>query len=267
MSSPIGFGFKQEWQFFINEHALFLKKLEHFYETSSKIFIREFLTTCEADGVVFYLGRLCLEDFNEILLLCANGYGFGGMKILRGLFERAVLAAYVAKHPDCAEAFMEYDHIYLGETVNGLKDTVDLGRLFSPDKIKEIEESYEKVEHKFQAPLCEKCGTTQTQHSWSKLSLASMAARVGMGELYLQCYFDPTMQTHASVSAITLRMKEDKDGAIIFDSEPQRGKAKLVLMNAHILMVHVLDTQNRYFDLKLDKDVEERNKDFTAVWG
>ena len=189
------------------------------------------------------------------------------VEILRGLFERAVIAAYLAKKPDCAEAFMEYDHVYLGTTVNNLKNTIDIGRLFSRDKIKEIEESYKRVEHKFREAFCENCGTTQTQRSWSTVNLASMAAQVGMGELYLQCYFDPTLQTHSAVSSITLRMKEDTDGGIMFDSEPQREKAKLVLMNAHIVMAHVLDAQNRYFKLSLDEEVEERNRDFTAVWG
>jgi hypothetical protein len=32
---------------------------------------------------VFTFGVMCWEDFEEILLLGANGYGFGCLKILR----------------------------------------------------------------------------------------------------------------------------------------------------------------------------------------
>jgi hypothetical protein len=35
-------------------------------------------------------GRMCMEEFFEILLMCGNGYGIGAEKILRGFWEKAV---------------------------------------------------------------------------------------------------------------------------------------------------------------------------------
>jgi hypothetical protein len=37
-------------------------------------FLRELTDPSSVDKAVLYLGRLCVEDFNEILVLCANGY-------------------------------------------------------------------------------------------------------------------------------------------------------------------------------------------------
>ena len=42
------------------------------------------------DRVLFWLGNVCREDFSEILLLAANGYGIGALKLFRGLYERVV---------------------------------------------------------------------------------------------------------------------------------------------------------------------------------
>ena len=40
------------------------------------------------------LGRICVEEFNEILLLAGNGRGVGALKVLRGMFERAVYVRF-----------------------------------------------------------------------------------------------------------------------------------------------------------------------------
>ncbi|MHA1402099.1 MAG: hypothetical protein ACTSQE_17265 [Candidatus Heimdallarchaeaceae archaeon] len=84
----IVFGFPHEWEAFLKRHSTLTDKLKLLFETLDKVFIREVKTDKEADRVVFFMGRLCVEDFMEILLLCGNGYGIGGMKLLRGLYER-----------------------------------------------------------------------------------------------------------------------------------------------------------------------------------
>lgn len=50
-------------------------------------------------------------DGTSILLLGMNGYGFGAQKILRGMYERAVTAAFLHRHPDQVDAFLDFGHI------------------------------------------------------------------------------------------------------------------------------------------------------------
>jgi hypothetical protein len=50
-----------------------------------------------ADRVVFYLGRVAADDFSELLILSGNGYGIGALKVLRGMYERVVTAAFIMK--------------------------------------------------------------------------------------------------------------------------------------------------------------------------
>ena len=82
-SGVVGFGLPNEWGIFIRTHPVLVAKLEILFGMFHKVFIREIQTEEPADRAVFFLGRLCVEDSMEILLLCGNGYGVGGLKRTR----------------------------------------------------------------------------------------------------------------------------------------------------------------------------------------
>ena len=77
-------------QQFAKSHHEFLLRIPKLVELSNKTFNRVWATAEPLDRVVFTFGVMCWEDFEEILLLGANGYGFGCLKILRGMYERLV---------------------------------------------------------------------------------------------------------------------------------------------------------------------------------
>src|SRR5438552_15318388 len=58
--------------------------------------------------VMYSLVRLVIEDFNEVILLAAKGTTTGAMKILRGIFERAVTVCYLEKHSEQIDLFVDY---------------------------------------------------------------------------------------------------------------------------------------------------------------
>ncbi len=88
MSPKITFGRPDEQEAFVESHRLFFERFLNLQAALNIAFRREETTSGLADMVVFFLGRLCVEDFTEILLLCGNGYGMGAMKLLRGMYER-----------------------------------------------------------------------------------------------------------------------------------------------------------------------------------
>ncbi len=183
-------GFSDEWRAFFDRHPLWPDKLRLLHNTSEKVFIRQFEPRNPSDKVVFFIGRLCVEDFNEIFLLCGNGYGFGALKILRSLYERAVTLGYIAKHPDQAETFLEYHHIHKGKMLKHAKKF--LGEFLDqipPKEIKNIEELHKRYEDKFQEPICKKCNKYRTRFSWSPLDLYSMAKKADMEQLYFAGYY------------------------------------------------------------------------------
>ena len=61
------------------------------------------------DIVVYGLGRLCLEDFAEILFLAEHDYGYAAIKLLRGLYERVVVNETIVENPEVEAArFFDY---------------------------------------------------------------------------------------------------------------------------------------------------------------
>ncbi len=266
-SKPLTIGFKEEWKIFFDNHPLWPEKYKLLTSTLTKIFIREVITSSPADRVVFHLGRLCVEDFNEIFLLCGNGYGIGGLKILRGLYERVVTLGYIADNPNQAEPFLEYHHIHKNKMLIHAEKIFDLEKTIGAKEILTTKENYKIYKNKFQEIACKKCKTKRTMLSWSKLDTASMAKKIGLDGLYFPGFFYPTLQTHATPISLMARMKDRENGNIGFDEGAQHEWASKSLITAHNLMIYVLMIQNTYFELNIDSEIEERKSDFQEMWG
>src|SRR5438270_8496728 len=113
----VGFGHPSEWKYFEEAYPVFIQKVSPLVETLQKVFTRKIEGAApDADRVVIHLGLLCAEDFREILLLCANGYGIGGLRILRSLYEKAITADYLSTHPDEAGNFLDYSWVHIRKT-------------------------------------------------------------------------------------------------------------------------------------------------------
>lgn len=266
---PHTVGFPEEWDYFFKSHPHWGESFINLHSTLDKIFIREFEPGNSADKVVFYLGRLSVEDFNEVFLLCANGYGFGGLKILRGLYERTVTAAYISKNPEEAKQFLEYHFIHQGKMLNHAKSFFgNFEDQIDRNEIEDAEKKYTLYQQQFKEPLCKKCKTYRTRFSWSTLDLLSMAKKADfdLDNLYFPGYFFPTIQTHATPSSLMSRLKIKEDGNISFVVDSQRGWSERALLAAHNILLRVMLIQDKHFNLGLDAEIEERGNDFMATW-
>lgn len=133
---PIGIGDEEAQKRFLKQNAVFLKECTKLYALLEKVFIRSLVSARAenqvesigegielaeaeqtavrnrrmAEVVVFYLGRAAADDFGELMILAGNGRGFGAYKILRGMYERIVTAAFIAKYPSEAPSFLSYSY-------------------------------------------------------------------------------------------------------------------------------------------------------------
>jgi len=219
-----------------------------------------------ADRVVWGLGHASGEDFKEMLVLCSNRCGLGAMKVMRGMYERTVTQRYIAIHPDEAQAFLDYHSVHQRKAFRHLQAIPEAKALFSAKQIQDIESNYEAVKGKFQETLCDKCGTLRTQISWSQLDIAAMARKAGNGldTLYASCYYFPTILAHSTVSSVGAYVRGTEDDEIAFESDAQAEHVTGALIGGCCLMLHVLDTQNTYFKLGLDKEIQDREADLKA---
>ena len=112
------FGVPAEWRAFHERHPEWEEVQPRLKKALEHAFIRQVAVDEKGRHVIFALGRLAVEDFAEFLLLCGNGHGVGGLKILRGMYERVVTALYLARHPEQVDAFLDYDYIHQRQLLN-----------------------------------------------------------------------------------------------------------------------------------------------------
>jgi hypothetical protein len=105
------FGNPKEWALFRKHHGSFFKVAPELQDLIEKLFRDQPSADTAQRKLVFLLGCLCWEDFREILLLCSNGYGIAASRILRSLYEHAVTAHHIAKHPENADLFDDFVHV------------------------------------------------------------------------------------------------------------------------------------------------------------
>lgn len=258
-------GYESEWANFFKRHPEWPNIYNSLIATMKNIFIRKIDLSNLADKTVFFIGRLCVEDFNEIFLLCGNSYGFGALKILRGLYERTVTMAFISANPDEASAFRNYYFVQTRKTLSHAKELIRDNNEIKK-KLEEVEDSYQKCKNDYLEIVCEKCRTTKIRFSWSKLDLASMARKVDLDRLYYFGYAFPTLQTHATFSSILERLKVAGDNSISFDEGLQPEWADTALITAHDILINVFIIQNTHFKLKLESEIESRKIEFINFW-
>jgi hypothetical protein len=217
------------------------------------------------DRVVFLLGRACVEDFFEILVLAANGYGFGGLKVLRSLYEKAVVARFLDSHPDLVQDFADYFNVTQGKLMRSLESV--LGQeAFDRNDREAVENRYRAVKERFKNEECKECGHARYR-TWVAEDLVTMASQFTiLKRLLPTAYYIPMGHTHASMVTLAERL-EIKNGLLEFSITARRDKADHALTFGHAVLMDVLDLQVSRFRVEgLAEAVKVCEKDFDDIW-
>lgn len=264
----IQFGFKEEWDGFGKRNALFLERWENLREAIHLTFDQGQTVVGPEDRVIYFLGRVCCEDFYEILLLAGNGYGFAAQKVLRGIYERAVTMTYLSQHPDEVDAFLNYHAIAQHKLAAAIRKSYGSEKL--PKHMqKDVEVEYNKVKENYRVTDCKACGTTRINHTWSKLDFVTMAHRTGsLGKLIVQAYYIPLSQAHSTVWSVISRTEITETG-LGFNPDAQPKEADSALRTAHNIILRVIEHQWTHF--KMGQELLDQraicNKDYMEIWG
>jgi hypothetical protein len=269
MSEGLGarFGIPESWAAFGKLYPEFLKRFENLKRALDVAFTRDLTTSEPVDRVVLFLGRLCVEDFFEILLLVGNGYGDGALKILRGMYERVVTARYLDMHPDMTSQFLDFHWVQQHKVTNAIRRIYGEKALPS-ERVEEVESNYQRVKDGFQVELCEQCGRRGLGYTWSSLDFVSMAHATGStGRLIALGYYLPMRESHSTAGAILHRLQAEADGRVVFDGGPQWKEADAALSTAHNLLLNILDLHKEHFNLQgLEQPLAVCLADFGEVW-
>jgi hypothetical protein len=267
VNQKIIFGDEDHWAEAQRRNSKFFDLFPHLLDLLHLTFSRQLIETKPIDRVVFTLGRCCVEDFFEIILLAGNGYGIAAAKILRGLYERAVTMVYLIDQPEEVDNFLQYHHIQehkLAQAIiqNNGEEAVN----------KEIREEREKhfnaVKDNYMIDDCKKCGTLRLNHTWSKLDVVSMARKTPWLKKYLVLgYYIPMSYAHSTVHSMLARLEENPEGGMSFNPEAQPKQADDSLRTAHILILYIVREQYRHFKLKDPENLGQRAElEFKEIW-
>src|SRR5712664_3122300 len=134
-SASILYGFPEEWKAFASSHLEFTRRFENLAKAIDITFQRIHQTTGPTERTIYFLCRLAVEEFMEILLLCANGYGIGAQKLLRGMYERAVTARYLFKHPEETDNYLAFHRLTDHKLMVAIQSTMS-PEIFSQEQVK-----------------------------------------------------------------------------------------------------------------------------------
>jgi hypothetical protein len=291
--NPFFIGKLEEQRHFAARNSAFIKIYNNLCDTYEKVILRTIhAPTAEQDArlrqldpadpeytqidievlaarIVYFLGHLSIEDFQELLTLSVNGYGYGALKLLRGLYEKTVTAMYLSKNTKQVRDYADYMFIQAHKIMSRAREgNPDLDSRYSPEYLAELKAGYERAKEKLKETVCRKCGAPRVQLSWSRLDMATMAKQVGEGidDLLLKCYLEPTAHSHATPLSLAERVTGTPNGGISFNHEPQRDRADLALFYAHRLMIYNIEVQNDYFELGLGQEIVQCAKECAEVW-
>lgn len=267
MATQVAFyGFPDECYKFGQRHPLWNEIMGNLEKAMNLAFTRVAVMDV-ADKFVHLFGRVVLEDFFEITLVCYHGYGVAASKLVRSMYEYAVTLHYLHEHPDEAETFLAYHLVQQNKLLSRVIETFGES-ILPPDQIAEIQRKASEVKEDFMVPVCEHPGgKMRLNHTWNKLDFVAMAQKTeDLGKLILPGYYFPMRHAHPTFGGLTERL-EVVDGHMGVKTEAQPEIADRSLMTAHNCVLDTLKVQAQHFKIEgLEEAMQVCHRDFGRVW-
>ena len=264
----IEFGRADERALFVQTHKEFIKCRPLLYDAFTKAFFREYPPKLSfQDFIVVALGKLCVDHFDDIELLCANRCGDGAFIIVRSMFEKLVDAHYIHAHPEKAESFRDFFFVHMRTVRNQIENTYGKESI-SDDYRSIVDTNFERVREEFSYKTNK--GKEKTKSSWSDKGLVDMAIEVGLRDFLVPAYYVPIEKAHPSVPSVMSQAKDvGHNKKLLFgkDFHTEREVCSDALMVAHRIILKVLILQCQHFQLSdLDPLIEKCQTECAAIW-
>lgn len=270
MAAPNNFtfyGFPDECLKFDERHPLWNEMMGNLVRALDLAFTRVEVMKASADKFVYFFGRIILEDFMEIALVCYHGYGVAASKLVRSMYEFTVTLRYLHEHPDESETFLHHHLIQQDKLTSRLIET--FGETILPaELIAEIRRKAAEVKEDFMIPVCDHPGSKmRLNHTWNKLDFVAMAKNAGaIGKLIVPGYYFPLRHAHPTFGGLTERLEiVDEQMSLKGDAQPEIVDRSL--MTAHNCILDALKVQSEHFSIEgLEDAIQVCYRDFVRVW-
>jgi hypothetical protein len=267
-SDLLVFGNPEEWRRFETNRPHFRPHLPKLEKVANHILGSPLGSDLVEDKVIHGLSLLCWEDFEEIVCLAGNGFGFGCHKLLRGMWERAVVAAHLDKNPGDAQRFVDWHPMQHYKQMVSMQQHLEPS-LIPKQVLEEITNRRDAVKGKFVRECSQKdCDKVIPAFSWTNLSMEAMARKSAPELLSIStlCYDFALSETHASAGAIGGRMDEM---GFANRNEKAREKVDACLMLAHQLALRMFQLQlkrREFLKAEMEKPLDALVGEYNIIW-
>ncbi len=258
----------KEGKAFLERNPEFTEAFVELMNVSNQCFTHGKKPKDRQQDVCFSLAHACRQDFMEIVYLAVGGFGAGASKLLRGLYERAVTHAFIAKNPEKAESFVRFAGIQEYKLMTaGIRAVGEdaFNEVAKPKTtVAQIQSMYQTVKPEFQVTLCKGCGRTGTAFSWDKLDLVAMAHKSGEEyvKYYLSAYASPNMYVHATAASAFKHIDTPEER-----NRANKNEAEVALMMGSALLILVMKIESTMYEINLDEQLSKCEADILKVWG
>jgi hypothetical protein len=261
------YGFPDECHKFEQRHSLWNEIMGNLVKAMKLAFTRVEVMEGAADKLVYFFGRIVVEDFMEITLVCYHGYGVAASKLVRSMYEYAITLRYLHEHPDEAEIFLAYHLVQQEKLIHRLIETFG-ENIISGELVADAKRAAAEVKEDFMVPVCDHPGAKmRLNHTWNKLDFVAMAKRTGaLGKLIIPGYYMPLRHAHPTFGGLTDRL-EVVDRRMGLKGEAQTEIVDRSLMTAHNCILDALKVQSEHFKIEeLEDAMQVCYQDFLRVW-
>jgi hypothetical protein len=248
-------GFPEFWPKAVELNPLAFEEIEKLVQFQNELFRK--MWNEQRLQVFRHIAKLCMNSLGAVVVLCLNGYGHDALKLARNIYEGHLTIAYLEKHPDELDDYVEYYHIAKKQQLDALIAIgTDVSSLAHYDR-EQIEREYERVEARFRK------GKHPRPH-WCKVGVWGMAEAVEMKDHYKLFYSDVSHLQHVSIWGISNQANDPTGDA---DTAPSKNRVPVALMAAHLYSVFALEVYNRSANLGFDEAIEQAREGFHRAWG
>jgi hypothetical protein len=260
-TQQVTFGYPEFWKKVYGAHSEFFAAAHELESLANEMLkAAEKGVTEPVEKVVFILVRITTIGFNELMILAGNGAGPGAMKISRGMFESATLAEYLRRNPGEVDDYLQFRHILNWKRYMWLlQSSPDTAKTIRPEKVKELEENYQRAEQLF----TDRKG--RVRNRWHRKPIAQIAEEIGRAEQYKLPYGYGASIHHGNPEGI-LAYVDLENGQAVLDAPPSMSWVAESLIGGHTYLLQALDTLNDCAKLGFDEQIKSAVADFKNAW-
>jgi hypothetical protein len=249
-------GFPEFWQQVYRRFPRFFEAARQLEPIHNKIFR---IPVREALHVV--VGRIAIgvsNSFGALITLALNGYGADAMRVVRSMFEGEVTAAYLRRHPDKLNDYVDF--IWIRQ-----KSLLKYMERYAPQQLQRVASERVAETHKQFATVAPRFRSRDGRllPRWTAVTVREMAEEAGLGQLYLTVYSWACAMHHADFQGLAfLSERRTLDAAVA----PSEDWLETALVSGHGSTLRVLLCYSEVAKLGMDAELDEARRAFLSAW-